>query len=281
MSALEKFGVEIFTEHTIFERISAHKPFRPENPAFIFIKSGSIKLRQHFSDLELSENMFMVTDPQTVYELIAVSDDFHGRMISYKREFISALSLKFNRLITYRYFRQQMNIGVPLQLEDLNLVWKSINFLKYILDSETPMTYKKEMVEHLFSVFCYQIAGIISIEDNNAASQMSRQEEIVFVFLNDLASHHQNNRTVEFYAERQSITTRHLSSVVKTITGKSASQIIALIVINEAKVLLNSSEKPVSEISAILGFSDQYSFSHFFKKHLEVSPSQYRHKFEV
>lgn len=76
MSALEKFGVEIFTEHNIFERISTHKPFRPDNPAFIFIKSGSIKLRQHFSDLELSENMFMVTDPQTVYELIAVSDDF-------------------------------------------------------------------------------------------------------------------------------------------------------------------------------------------------------------
>jgi len=280
MSTLEKYGVEIFTQHNIFERISADKPFRPDNPAFIFIKSGSIKLRQHFSDLELSANMFMVTDPQTVYELVSVSDDFQSRMVSYKREFISALSLKFNRLITYRYFRQQMNIGVPLHSDELNLVWKSINFLKYILDSETPMTYKKEMVEHLFSVFCYQIAGIISIEDNNAASQMSRQEEIVFVFLNDLASHHQNNRTVEFYAGRQSITTRHLSSVVKAVTGKSASQIIALIIINEAKVLLNSSKKPVSEISTILGFSDQYSFSHFFKKHLEVSPSQYRNQFE-
>ena len=137
------------------------------------------------------------------------------------------------------------------------------------------------MVEHLFSVFCYQMAGIISSEDSNSMNQMSRQEEIVFVFLNDLASHHHSDRTVEFYAGRQSITTRHLSSVVKTITGKSASQIIALIVLNEAKVLLNSSKKPVSEISTILGFSDQYSFSHFFKKHLELSPSQYRHQFDI
>jgi len=136
------------------------------------------------------------------------------------------------------------------------------------------------MVEHLFSVFCYQMAGIIASEDDNSMSQMSRQEEIVFIFLNDLASHHHNDRTVEFYAGRQSITTRHLSSVVKEITGKSASQIIALIVMNEAKVLLNSSKKPVSEISAILGFSDQYSFSHFFKKHLNVSPSQYRSQFD-
>ncbi|MDQ0594652.1 AraC family transcriptional activator of pobA [Chryseobacterium ginsenosidimutans] len=280
MSVLEKFGVEIFTQHNIFERIAVDKPFRPDNPAFIFIKSGTIKLKQHFSDLELSANMFMVTDPQTVYEMISVSDDFQSRMVSYKREFISALSLKFNRLITYRYFRQQMNIGVPFLQDEMDVVWKSVNFLKYILDSETEMTYKKEIVEHLFSVFCYQMAGIISKEDNSSMSHMSRQEEIVFIFLTDITQFHLTERSVEFYAERQSITTRHLSSVVKTITGKSASQIIALIVINEAKVLLNSSNKPVSEVSSILGFSDQYSFSHFFKKHLGESPSQYRNQFE-
>lgn len=280
MSVLEKFGVEIFTQHNIFERIAVDKPFRPENPAFIFIKSGTIKLKQHFRDLELSANMFMVTDPQTVYEMISVSDDFQSRMVSYKREFISALSLKFNRLITYRYFRQQMNIGVPFHADEMEVVWKSVNFLKYILDSETEMTYKKEIVEHLFSVFCYQMAGIISKEDSSAMNQMSRQEEIVFVFLNDVAKHHNDERSIEFYAARQSITTRHLSSVVKNVTGKTASEIIALIVINEAKVLLNSSNKPVSEISALLGFSDQYSFSHFFKKHLDESPTRYRNQFE-
>lgn len=280
MTALEQFGVEIFTQHNIFERISADKPFRPENPSFIFIKSGSIKLRQHFNDLELQANTFMVTDPQTVYEVISVSDDFQSRMVSYKRVYITTLSLKFNRLITYRYFRQQMNIGVPLSTADLEVVWKSVNFLKYILDQETDMIYKKEIVEYLFSVFCYLIAGIISQEDNSAMSQMSRKEEIVFLFLNDLANHHLNNRSVEFYAERQSVTTRHLSSVVKSVTGKSASQIIASIVINEAKVYLNSSKMPISEISTVLGFSDQYSFSHFFKKHLGLSPSQYRQQFQ-
>ncbi|WP_292008120.1 helix-turn-helix domain-containing protein [Chryseobacterium sp.] len=280
MSVLEEFGVEIFTQHNIFERISVEKPFRPDNPAFIFVRSGSIKLRQHFSDLELSANMFMVTDPQTVYEMVSVSDDFQSRMVSYKREFISALSLKFNRLIAYRYFRQQMNRGVSFQQDEMEVVWKSVNFLKYILDSSTEMMYKKEIVKHLFSVFAYQMAGIISKEDSNSMSHMSRQEEIVFLFLNDLGEYHHTEKTVEFYAERQSITTRHLSSVVKTITGKSASQIIALIIINEAKVLLNSTKKPVYEISTILGFSDQYSFSHFFKKHLEVSPRQYRYQFE-
>ena len=280
MSALEQFGIEIFTEHNIFERNSYGKPFRPNNPAFIFVKSGSIKLLQHFSILELTPNMFFVTDPETVYEIISVSDDFQSRMVSYKREFISALSLKFNRLITYRYFRQQMNVGVHIEEGELDIVWKSINFIKYILESPTEMIYKKEIIENLFSVFAYQMAGFISKEDNKSMTQMSRKEEIVYVFLSDLATHHHLQRSVEFYAERQSITTRHLSSVVKSVTGKSSSEIIALIMVNEAKVHLNSSKKSISTISALLGFSDQYSFSHFFKKHVKVSPTQYRHQFD-
>ncbi|WP_228388301.1 helix-turn-helix domain-containing protein [Chryseobacterium sp. CBo1] len=124
------------------------------------------------------------------------------------------------------------------------------------------------------------MAGIISKEDTSAMNQMSRQEEIVFLFLSDLSNHHLNNRNIEFYAERQSMTTRHLSSVVKAVTGKTASEIIASIVVNEAKVYLNSSKMPVSEISVVLGFSDQYSFSHFFKKHLGMSPSQYRQQYQ-
>lgn len=280
MSALEQFGIEIFTQHNIFERNTYGKPFRPNNPAFIFVKSGSIKLLQHFSILELTPNMFFVTDPETVYEIISVSDDFQSRMVSYKREFISALSLKFNRLITYRYFRQQMNVGVHIEEGELDIVWKSINFIKYILESPTEMIYKKEIIENLFSVFAYQMAGFISKEDNKSMTQMSRKEEIVYVFLSDLATHHHLQRSVEFYAERQSITTRHLSSVVKSVTGKSSSEIIALIMVNEAKVHLNSSKKSISTISALLGFSDQYSFSHFFKKHVKVSPTQYRHQFD-
>lgn len=279
MSVLEEFGIEIFTQNNVFERNSFGKPFRPDNPAFIFIKSGNIKLLQHFSILELTPNMFFVTDPETVYEIVSVSDDFQTRMVSYKREYISALSLKFNRLITYRYFRQQMNVGVHIEEGELDIVWKSINFIKYILESPTEMTYKKEIIENLFSVFAYQMAGIISKEDNKSMVQMSRQEEIVYIFLSDLATHHHLQRTVEFYAARQSITTRHLSSVVKSITGKSSSEIIALIIVNEAKVHLNSSKKSISTISTILGFSDQYSFSHFFKKHVTVSPTQYRQQF--
>ncbi|WP_312763476.1 hypothetical protein [Epilithonimonas sp.] len=39
MTALEQFGVEIFTQETINQRIATDKPFRPHNPAFLFSHS--------------------------------------------------------------------------------------------------------------------------------------------------------------------------------------------------------------------------------------------------
>lgn len=48
--------------------------------------------------------------------------------------------------------------------------------------------------------------------------------------------------------------------------------------INKAEILLLNSSKSVSDIALQCGFSDVYSFSHSFKKHNGISPSEYRAK---
>lgn len=100
----------------------------------------------------------------------------------------------------------------------MEVVWKSVNFLKYILDSETEMTYKRDCGTSVFRI-------LLSDGRNYFQRRQQCHEPDVeagrncFVFLNDVAKHHNAERSVEFYAARQSITTRHLSSVVKNVTG--------------------------------------------------------------
>ena len=49
--------------------------------------------------------------------------------------------------------------------------------------------------------------------------------------------------------------------------------------INKAEILLLNTAKSISDIALQCGFSDVYSFSHSFKKHNGMSPSEYRIKF--
>lgn len=72
------------------------------------------------------------------------------------------------------------------------------------------------------------------------------------------------------------VTPNHLSDIIKHHTGKSALYIIHDYVIDEAKLLLKTTNKTVTEISYILGFEYSNYFSKLFKKKTKLSPLQYR-----
>jgi AraC-like DNA-binding protein len=82
--------------------------------------------------------------------------------------------------------------------------------------------------------------------------------------------------SVHFFSEKLHVTPNYLSDIIKHNTGKSALNIIHEYVIEEAKILLSTSNKTISEISDILGFEYSNYFSRLFKKKIKLTPSDYR-----
>ena len=80
------------------------------------------------------------------------------------------------------------------------------------------------------------------------------------------------------YAQALNITPNHLNKIVKGATGKSTSTWIEEAVMQRAKVLLATTDLPLSEIAARTGIMDQSYFARKFKKHEGVSPSEYRQR---
>lgn len=83
---------------------------------------------------------------------------------------------------------------------------------------------------------------------------------------------------VSDYCQKLGITPRNLSVICLQYTGKSAKELIDERVISESKRLLKFTNHSIKEIAVNLGFSDQYQFSKYFKKHVSISPGHYRHK---
>ncbi|MGZ3882832.1 MAG: helix-turn-helix domain-containing protein [Bacteroidia bacterium] len=85
-------------------------------------------------------------------------------------------------------------------------------------------------------------------------------------------------RKIEYYSNRIGITTRKLSAICRQYGSKSAKELIDERLISEAKRRLRQSSCSIKEIALQIGFSDQYQFSKYFKKHVKVSPVNYRNK---
>jgi AraC-like DNA-binding protein len=72
------------------------------------------------------------------------------------------------------------------------------------------------------------------------------------------------------------VTPGHLNDLIKTVTGKTAKQIIDERRIMEAKRLPFWGEHSVKEIAARLNFEDDAYFNRFFKKHTTNTPAQFQ-----
>lgn len=83
-------------------------------------------------------------------------------------------------------------------------------------------------------------------------------------------------RTASDFANHLNVHVNHLNRALKQTTNKTTSELIADRLLQESKILLKHSQWDISEIGYSLGFSEATHFSNFFKKHSDVSPSQFR-----
>ena len=69
--------------------------------------------------------------------------------------------------------------------------------------------------------------------------------------------------------------------LIKQETGVSAGEWIDRYVVLQAKALLNRMRNlSIQEITDRIGFSEQASFSRFFKRNTGISPKEYREKID-
>ena len=109
---------------------------------------------------------------------------------------------------------------------------------------------------------------------DNVAS--SKSEQLCKAFTQMVMQHYNENRNVTWYAEKLGITHAHLCSVVKQATGKTCADIISSMVIMDAKSQLKSTQQSIQAISDSLNFANMSFFGKYFKRHVGMSPLEYR-----
>lgn len=273
---MEKPPIRIFDETFISSKIQLEKLYQQDRPAILFVKKGKGRISVQINEIKLTENSVVLAETKSVFKIHSLSADFQARVIIYTNEFVEKLGLKLNKLKVFKHFKTHINETAHLPEEEFFLLWTQIELMAVILENKVSLNYNDDVIEHLFSAFIYSISGFLLNQEKLESNLMSRQEEITFEFIKNVFENFRVEKTLQFYADQQQLTIRHLSSVVKSVTQKTANQIISEFVMNEAKILLSTSKEPVDDIATVLQFSDRYSFSHFFKKHEGLSPIQYR-----
>lgn len=145
--------------------------------------------------------------------------------------------------------------------------------LQRILEyGQTSYSYKKLVC--LLRCALYEV--LEEVESNAGKRERSRSDDILAQFLHLVTTDFVTHRDVSYYSGKLNITPKHLSTVVKNLTGSTAGDWIERCVIMEAKQLLLNTDLTVQQISLELNFSSQSFFGKYFRNATGVSPKKYR-----
>lgn len=135
--------------------------------------------------------------------------------------------------------------------------------------------------EDLLASMCRIISTLCDefiLKQHSEFSGNMQSHEVLFErFYQLIVRHYRESREVAFYADKLALTPKYFATVIKQTTGMTATEWINRYVLVEAKWLLRQDrQKSIQQIAYLLGFTEQASFSRFFKSYEGVSPTEYR-----
>lgn len=203
------------------------------------------------------------------------SENFKATAILMSRSYAQNCIVGLNYMWPYLLHVMQHPV-IALTDEEQAWIWECYGILRRRLHRK-PGRYLREAVISLTRAFYFEICNLL---DSRTSADMqvtqNRSYTIFDQFVRLVSQHFKHERSVEWYSSEMCLTPKHLSEVVKAVSGKTAGQWITTLVMIEIKTLLQNTNLSIKEIAQEMNFSNQSFLGKYFKNIEGVSPSDFR-----
>lgn len=249
-------------------------------------KEGEVKLTIDGKEYTLSKHSLIVYFSYSELHIISHSPNLRGTVIGANLETIQPMLYNVTNFNALFVIKQ-----APLQMvseQQYSALCQYITLLKSVTKKEQMESMNQaeqrnkpvlEIARKQAELLSYALMlEVLQCYANVAQSpeNLSRKDEVLQKFVSTLYRHYRKEHEVSYYADRQFLTTRYFSTIIKERSGKSPSLWIATALLVDARNMLKNTNMTIKEISDQLCFPNQSYFGKWFKNLTTLSPLDYR-----
>ena len=211
--------------------------------------------------------------------LLDITSDFSSRLLGLSKHiWLAARSSMSPETIQAMECRTHQGGNNNLEVEFLNNIFRQIDILDIEAGSNVEsMDYCRQNVTLAVNSLLLYIQHISKTNNTLAKEHIGENKDKLFYeFRVLLTNHFRDDRSVQFYADKMRISTRHLNAVCQRASGQNAKEIIDHFTIIELQVSLIYTHKTFQELVNEVHFPDQSYLNRYFKRHTGYSLSEFR-----
>ncbi len=227
-------------------------PFHSNEMRMLRVTSGEARYMVNLVAYDISRGNILLMPANSLIEVVWYSDDFNAQFILFAND---VKVDDMGRLVSLSP-REYERTGLYFEL-----IWNTVKLGGF----------RKDVLRHLCDTL---VADIKQIDLNDTTNSGKDEQFMKFVTL--VNKHSQQERSLDFYADKLAMTSHYLSAYIRRASGRTFTQWINFSLLQKIRTQLCYTNKRISEISLEMGFENSSDFSRFFKKQTGMTPNEYR-----
>ena len=211
--------------------------------------------------------------------LLDITSDFSSRLLGISKHiWLGARSSMPPEAVQAIECRTHQGGNSNLEKEFLGNIFRQIDILDIEAScNDGDMDYCRQNVTLAINSLLLYIQRISKAHHSQAKEQIIENKDKLFhEFRVLLTNNFREDRSVQFYADKMGISTRHLNAICQRASGQNAKEIIDHFTIIELEVSLIYTHKSFQELVNEFHFPDQSYLNRYFKRHTGYSLSEFR-----
>lgn len=242
--------------------------------AICLLSEGELQLESDLFVHKTQAPAIFTIAPSAIRKFTDLGTSYDAEIFFFRKEVFLQGQADITYLDKFDFFEktgQQVVALNPTQYQNFKIYFDLIHN-----KSQDPAPHTSEIIRSLIYIVLNEIDDVHQSQNASLPAAIDKGNHILSQFKTLLAQHFIDERQVSFYADKIHLTPKYFSTIIKEVSGKTAGAWINEMLLLEFKVRLQNKDQTIAQIAYDLNFSDPSHFGRFFKKHIGISPLEYR-----
>lgn len=253
----------------------ANYPVRLKCEVFVLCMGGEVEASVNLNKVHAKAGDAILLTPGSIFQIYKVEGELEIYVLGFSEDFLSRCNHS-QPVLDAMY----LTLGRPvvsLGVKGAEVLMDYFKLLLKIYDSFNENR-RKELAVNLYQDMHLCVNLLYKDKRLFEKQALTKNEQLCRNFVSMVTRNYAHTRNVSWYAEQLQVTHAHLCGTVKRVMGTTCMEVISSMVIMDAKSQLKLTTLSIQDIADSLNFANMSFFGKYFKRHVGMSPLEYRYE---